>query len=369
MSLRPSFLRAVAPLLVTAAIVLVLLPLSPAYDLHVFLRAGYAVLHALQVYPRPGSPAVYSGFSFVYPYAAVWPFVPLSAISPELSTAVFFAVSISALFAACVFAVDGDTWPATLVLCSSFAITGLQLGALSPLLCAGAVLLWRLRDRPVAVGVVAAAVVASKLFLLPLLVWLLLARRRRALAYASALTLVLLAAGFLLGPIGPSAYVQILSELGAHEARAGFGLIGALLNLGVAPVVAQAAAMVLGVSLFVGAGLHYRRVHDERVVFGAAIVVSLIVTPVVWSHYLVLLACVLLAFGVRRRWFVLLALASWAVAPPHGVHLDTDLIDGRNSTSIWVAVVVLWFLMVGSSNRSVSVGFERLATARTRRAP
>jgi hypothetical protein len=348
---------------VAVAIVLVLLPLSPSYDLDVFLRAGHAVLHGLQVYPRPGSGAVYSGSSFVYPYAAVWPFVPLSLLPAGLSTPLFFAASVGAMLAACVVAAEGDTWRATLVLCSSFAITGLQLGALSPLLFVGAVFLWRLRDRPIGFALLAAAVVASKLFLAPLLVWLLLARRWRAFAYATGLTLVVLTAGFVFGPIGLSPYVQLLSELGAHEARAGFGLIGALLNIGLAPAVAQAAAIGIAVSLFAAAYLHHRRRHDERVLFGAGIVGSLVLTPVLWSHYLVLLASVPLAFGARRQWFVLLALASWAIAPAHGVHLDADLIEGFNSSGIWMAVAVLVLLKLASSTRAVRVRLERLSSA------
>ena len=47
------------PLLAVAVIVLVFLPLSPAYDLNVFLRAGSALLHGRALYPDPKSPAVY----------------------------------------------------------------------------------------------------------------------------------------------------------------------------------------------------------------------------------------------------------------------------------------------------------------------
>jgi alpha-1,2-mannosyltransferase len=367
LSLEVALTRAVGPLLVAAAIAVLLLPLSPAYDLDVFLRAGHAVVHALQVYPRPGSPAVYSGSSFVYPFAAVLPFVAPSVLPLGVSTALFFVVSIGAMLAACVVAAEGDTLPATLVLCCSFAITGLQLGALSPLLFAGAVFLWRLRHRPVAFAVLAAAVVASKLFLAPLLVWLLLARRWRAFAYATGLTLAVLAAGFVFGPIGPVPYVRLLSQLGAHEARAGFGLIGALLNAGLSQVAAQAAAILLAVSLFAAAHLHYRRWQDERVLFGAGIVASLVLTPVLWSHYLLVVASVLLVFGARREWFVLLALASWAIAPPHGVQLDTDLIHGLNSSGTWMAVAVFLLLKFASSTRPVRVRLERLSTAHAKR--
>lgn len=364
MTLGQGVLRAIVPLLVVTAVVLVFLPLSPADDLDVFLRAGYATLHGLQLYPRAGSPAVYSGSSFVYPYLAAWPFAPLAAMSADLSIALFFAISVGAVLAACFIAADSDPWPATLVLCSCFTITGLQLGALSPLLFAGAVFLWLLRDRPVALGLLAAPVVVSKLFLVPLLLWLLLARRWRAFTYASGFALALLAAGFVLGPIGLSRYAHILSQLGVHEARAGFGLIGALLNAGFAPVTAQTAALVVTTALFVGAYLHHRRVRDERVLFCAGIVASLLLTPVVWSHYLVLLAAPLLALGVRRRWFALLALASWAIAPPHGVHLDTDLIHGVNSSGVWLALVAVSLLMFGTSARPVRERLERILERR-----
>jgi alpha-1,2-mannosyltransferase len=351
---------AIAPLLAVVAVVLVFLPLSPAYDLVVFLRAGYATLHGLQVYPPVGSPAVYSGSSFVYPYIAALPFAPLATISRGLSIDLFFAISVGAVLIACLAAARSDPWRATLVLCSCFTITGLQLGALSPLLFAGTVFLWLLRGRPKALGLLAAAVVVSKLFLAPLLIWLLLARRWRAFAYASGFTLALLTAGFLLGPIGVSRYAHILSALGAHEARAGFGLIGALLNAGVAPAAARTTALVLTAAVFAGAYVHHRRAHDERVLFCAGIVGSLLLTPILWSHYLVFLAAPLLALGAARRWFVLLALASWAIAPPHGVHLDTDVIDGVNSSGAWLAVVLVALSMFGSRAQAVRERLERI---------
>jgi alpha-1,2-mannosyltransferase len=347
-----------------ALIVVVFLPLSPAYDLEVFLRAGSAALHGLSVYPSPGSPAVYSGSSFVYPYLAVWPFVPLAALSSGLSTILFFAFCSGAVIAACLVADGCDPWRALLVLCTAFTITGLQLGALSPLLFAGAFFLWRLRDRPVAFGLLAAAVVASKLFLAPLLIWLLLARRFRAFAWASGSTLVLLAIGFLLGPLGPSSYLRLLSKLGAHEARSGFGLIGALMNAGLGPGMAEGAAAALASAVFLAAYVHWRRARDERVLFCAGIAASLVLTPVLWSHYLVLLPAALLVLNAPRRWFVVLALASWAIAPPHGVHLDTDLIEGVNSSGAWLVVATALLVIArlprkrldGTPRSSVGVG-------------
>jgi hypothetical protein len=319
-------LRVTGPLLLVAAIVLVVLPLSRPYDGDVFLHAGHAVLSGLRVYPIPGSPAVYSGSSFVYPYFAVWPFVALAALPSALGTTIFFALSASAVIAACLIVAEGDPWPAVFVLCTAFAITGLQLGALSPLLFAGTIFLWRLRERPVAFALLAAPVLASKLFLVPLLAWLLLARRYRAFAVASAFTIALLTAGFLAGPLDPAQYLRLLSQLGAHEARSGFGLIGALMNAGLASAAAQPAAAALAVALYAAAYIHDRHTRDERVLFCTGIVASLLVTPVLWSHYLVLLPAALLVMGAARRWLLVLALGSWTLAPPHGAP-DAGLIQ------------------------------------------
>jgi alpha-1,2-mannosyltransferase len=330
-------LPAVAMAGALAVIAAVLLPLTPSYDLDVFLRAGKALLHGGAVYPSPRSAAVYSGHSFVYPFASAWPFVPLAALPATLARGLFLAVSAGAVLMAAMGRADRDRWPAVLVLLTAFTITGLQLGALSPLLLAGAVCLWRLREHPVGLGLLAGVVVTSKLYLAPLLLWLLLSRRYRALAWAFATTLCLLGLGFLVGPIGPVAYAHLLSRLGSHEARAGFGPVGALMNLGLSAAAAQALA-ALAVACLVGAA--YRRWRgggDERVLFAAGIVASLALSPIVWSHYLALVAAIPIVFELRRRWFLALALCSWAIAPPHGVHVHTALL-GVTALGSWLVV-------------------------------
>jgi alpha-1,2-mannosyltransferase len=339
---REAWLRRIrgtaGPALMLITIVVVFLPLSRTYDLGVFLKAGSAVIHGLRVYPRPGTPAVYSGFSFVYPYFAVWPFIPLAALSPALGTAMFFAICSGAVIAACFAAAGGDSRPAVLVLCTSFTITGLQLGALSPLLMAGVVFLWRLRDRPLAFALLAAPVVACKLFLVPLLAWPLLARRYRAFAWASVATLAVLAIGFAVGPLGAAPYLRLLSALGAHEARAGFGLIGALRSAGLASAGAEAVALALAAAVLASAYVHVRRAGDERVLFCAGVVASLLLTPVLWSHYLILLEAGLLVLDAPRRWFAALAVLSWLIAPPHGVDIDVRLLQQIGASGAWLAI-------------------------------
>lgn len=332
-----------------AAIVAVLLPLTPSWDLDVFLRAGSTLLHGGNVYPPPGSPAVYSGHSFVYPFVSAWPFVPLALVPAAVARAIFLACSAILVLAAAVGRSDRDQWPAVLVLCTAFTITGLQLGALSPLLLAGAVYLWRLRDRPAAAGLLAGAVVTSKLFLAPLILWLLFSRRYRAFAWSVGCTCSLLALGFLLGPLGPAGYLRLLSRLGPNEARSGFGPIGALMNLGMTSGLAEAVAAAAAAAVIGVAYRHWRRGGDERFLFSAGIVASLCLSPIVWSHYLVLLAAIPIVFELRRRWFLAFALCSWAIAPPHGVHPHTALL-GVTALGSWL-VIAGTLLVLGLTSR------------------
>jgi hypothetical protein len=203
------------------------------------------------------------------------------------------------------------------------------------------VLLWKLRDRPLLFGLVAAPVIVSKLFLAPLLIWPLIAKRYRALAWASSLTLLLLAFGFITGALSPPGYLRLLSELASHEAGAGFGLIGGLRNAGWTPLAAQAGALVLAAVVIAVAWAEHRRVPDERVLYCAGIVCALLLTPVLWSHYLVLLPAALLALQARRRWFVALVVVSWVMAPPHGLHWTLPVPDQLKSLGPVFAVALL----------------------------
>ena len=183
------------------AIVVLFLPLSQAWDLNVFLRAGQAALHSRDIYPAVGTPDVYSGHAFVYPAVVVWPFAYLALFPQPVATAIYFTVCALAVIAASTFPPSRDRWIPVLVLSTAFTITGLQLGAISPLLFVGTVFLWKLRDRPLLFGLVAAPVIVSKLFLAPLLIWPLLAKRYRAVAWASSLTFLLLGLGFITGSL------------------------------------------------------------------------------------------------------------------------------------------------------------------------
>ena len=341
--------RAATPLATLAFVLVAFRPFAHPADLDVFLRAARALLHGRPVYPRPTSAAVWSQRAFVYPYLTAWSFVPLTVLPVAVARAVFVAGSAVAVALAA--AVGGDElpdpWRATLVLLTTFTITGLQAGALSPLLFAGTVLAWRLRRQPAAFALVAAPLVASKLFLAPLLLWPLIAGRRRAFAASVGGVAALVGTGFVVGPIGPGAYATLLSQLADHESRSGFGLAGGLSGLGLsapwARVLADAAAAVL---LGAAAAAH-RRTGDERRVFAAALAAALLATPTVWSHYLVLVDAALIVLAARRRWFAVAAAASWTMVLPYDIHLSSGHLWSKRAALVaWLLALVAFAALV-----------------------
>lgn len=315
----------VAGLLGLLAVTLYVVFVAPArqLDLDVFLRAGQAVLHGHNPYSSLQSETIRTNAAFVYPIAVAWWFAPLSALG-SAGPVIYAFASICAICLACWWACPRKPLIAAAVLLSSCAIIGLQDGSVNPWLLLGLVAAWRWRDRPVASGVVLAALIVCKLFLWPMLGWLLLTRRYRSTAVAAGLAGTVLAAGWIFGPLGSRGYASMLHVLSGLEAPHAAGLSGLLLGWHASLGAATAMATGIGVVLLATTGYQFRRrsarvVGDrpEVVVFGTAVIASLLASPIVWHHYYLLLAAPLL-LATQSVWpFVALSLVSWAAAAPH----------------------------------------------------
>ncbi len=345
-------LATVALVLLGAAIYAAFVAPIRQVDLDVFLRAGQAVLHGHDPYSSTHSETIRTNAAFVYPLAVAWWFAPLSTIGA--SHVVYAIASLLAIGLACWWARPGQPLIAALVMLSSAAVIGLQDGSVNPWLLLGLIAAWRWRDRPVVSGLAVAALVICKLFLWPVLGWLLLSRRYRAAAIAMVVTAVTLVGGFTFGPLGSSGYASMLHVLSGLEAPHAAGLSGLLIHwhasLALATVIATAIAMLL----LAAAGYQYRRgaqqfrysrqagdVGREILVFGAAVVAALFASPIVWHHYYLLLAAPLLV-ATRSVWpFVVLSLASWAAAAPHAttqVHTAIGYVLGLGGIGV-IAVI------------------------------
>jgi hypothetical protein len=320
----------------TAVWVLFLRPVARS-DLSVYLGAAHDVLHGLSPYPELGTASVWSGTAFVYPVAAVLPFVPLELLPRAVTDLGYFALAVLALLLAVWWSPSRYSLPAYLgVLGAATTLRGLQVGTLNAFLLLGCVAAWQFRDRAGRTASALAPVFVSKLFLLPLALWLLVARRWRALAVTAAVAVVLLLGGFAVGPIGAGDYARLLGELSAHETDQGFALNRLALGLGLAPGPARWSVLGVGAVVLAVALTVWRRTGNEVVVFGGCVVAALLVSPIVWSHYLVLALAPLLAAAAGGWSYAAFAAVTWALVPPVGA-----------GPFAWLSDHVPWLVKIG----------------------
>jgi hypothetical protein len=232
--------------------------------------------------------------------------------------------------------------------------SALGFGTIGPLLLLAAAASWRLRRSPWS-GVLLALAAAAKLFMWPLLIWLLLTRRFRASVAAAGTLGVLIAVWAATNRDGLARYPATLRALErGHPSSYSPRSLWLALGLPGAQFVAVAIALV-GVVLIA-------RARDDKAGFAAAIAVSLLATPLLWLHYLVLLLIPLALYRPRLSWPWLLPLALWVTPEP------------EPHASIWriglvvVTVIVVWVGGEGrpSGPRWLTARFANRLTARRR---
>jgi hypothetical protein len=313
-ALRPRLerLRFVTPLLlrsnVCAFIFLVVLP-APFYafiaaraitgdrrgsDFLSFWQAGRHVLHSQSPYPLLASlPAVADRFTFepfVYPAPAAYWMVPLAILPFAVAKSLFFALNFGSIVVALRLMGVRDWRCLAVAFLSVPVVSGISLGTFGSLLLLGAAAAWRYRDTTVRLGLIVAVMIVAKLFLWPLWLWLVYTRRFRAALLSAAVGVTLTAAAWWgMGFAGLREYPRLLSrmtELVGVNSYSPFALIHAF---GVSAAITQRLVLAGGAVLVVVVAWRFRAVRTDERAFVAAIGMSLVLTPILWPHYLVLL--------------------------------------------------------------------------------
>jgi hypothetical protein len=248
------------------------------FDLHVMWEAGHDVVTGDSPYP------------FVYPAPAAFLMAPFGALPWSLAVVAFTLTLVGAVVLALRLLGVRDWRCYALALASLPMASSIMIGTLSPLLALGAAAAWRYRDRRYVVAIAIVAVVVTKIFLWPLLIWLVATRR-----FGTAVTTILLGIGVTLGcwailafdglreyPNGIGRIAGLVQER-SYSPFALFRLLG--LSTGSARVVVGALTLA---ALLAIVALARGRDGDRRS-FVAALVVGLLASPIVWMHYLVLL--------------------------------------------------------------------------------
>lgn len=324
-SYRITFATATGVLAISLAWWLTFLASARRSDLHVFIVAGSRVLHGHTPYLPLTSAHIYGGSAFVYPAVMAWLFSPFSLLPFQIADAIFFALSIGLIVGSLYLLGVRHPVAYLAVLAAGPTIRSLQVGAINALLLALLALAWRFRERWPLVGLAIAGALVSKLFLAPMVLWLVVTRRFRAAVVAGVVSGLVVLAGCWSTHIGVTGFRHLLSTLGRHESVGGYSIIGQLVRDGLPYPAAQATGVTLAL-VIVAYGWRSRALVSGSVArdahrFVCCLVAALVASPIVWSHYLLLLVAVPALSHSRKVAWVVLAAASWIpVVPASGSH-------------------------------------------------
>jgi hypothetical protein len=294
------------------------------YDFGVFLHAGDEVRAGRNPYPPPATIAHGSlGAPYAYPPVLAVAVVPLAAL-PERAVhntyvpGVLFSLLLIAATVGGLLLLDVRDWrcyPFALV--SPITVEPVEYGAVGPLLFLLVAVAWRFRDRAAVAAPASGAAAVLKLFLAPLLLWLVFTRRTRAALLGALVALSLaLVSWAAIGFRGLEGYPRLLRRLAHVEAESSYSAFAVLRALGFHDHVAQALTLVAGVALLAlawGAARTVRlsRLEQDRRSLILVLAAALVLTPILWLHYLVLL---LVPIALARPRLSLLWLAPLAFA-------------------------------------------------------
>lgn len=320
----PVVVFAVLPAFVVASTLLFAAHGRFAFDFEQFHAGARDVLRGDSPYPAVGalpsreeaeslSPEeVQQAFGFPYPASTALALAPLAALPFAAAAALFTAVLLAA-GAWTLWLLGVRDWRCYGV-CAAWlpVLSAVRLGALTVLLAALAAAAWRYRARPVVAGLAIGGAVAAKLFLWPLLLWLLVTRRFRAAAAALGTIVVAAVPAFVLLGFGwVSDYAALLGRLSDGMEDKGYSTVALLVAAGAPESYAHVAPLALGLTVLAAVPVVARRPSGDRRAFVVAIAAALLLSPIVWLHYFALLVVPVALARRRLSLLWLLPLVFW----------------------------------------------------------
>jgi hypothetical protein len=288
-------------------------------DFGVFRSAAISVVHGRSPYVAPTPEALAHFDKFVYPPVAALLFAPFAAFPPEAGRALMFVAGVAALLGA-LRVLGVEDWRCYgLAIVSAPAVNSLGVGAITSFLLLGAALAWRHRGNTWVAGVATAFTAVLKLFLWPLGIWLLATRRWRAAAVCAGTGLILLVGGWaVIDFTGLRSYPTLVHVLEKIEGPVSYSVVALF---GLTGAAATAATVVLSLASICAVCLAARGADGDRRAFAIAVLVSLVATPLLWLHYLLLLYVPIALYRPRLSglWFVPLALWATPTTHSHGI--------------------------------------------------
>lgn len=279
------------------------------FDLHVMWKAGHDIVTGHSPYP------------FVYPAPAAFFMVPFGLLPWKLAVAAFTLVLIGSVILALRLLQVTDWRCYAAVLACMPMTSSITIGTLSPLLLLAAAAAWRYRDRRFVVAAALVGAVATKIFLWPLGIWLIATRRFRTAATTVVLGIATVFGSWaLLGFDGLREYPHRISRVAGLEQDRSYSPFSLARALGLSTSAAHVAIAVLALVAIAAIVLLARGRDGDRRAFVAAVGGGLLLSPIVWPHYLVILFAPIALYRPRLSAAWVVPLLFWLLPGPesHG---------------------------------------------------
>jgi hypothetical protein len=310
------------------------------YDFHhSFWPAADAVLHHRNPYPPLDVHVLAKRTAFVYPPIVAIVIAPVALLPVGVATLIAVLLT-AACVPATLWVLGVRDWRCyTLTLASPPVFACIQTAAISAPLALALALAWRGRASGWSTPVWIVVMIATKLFLWPVLLWLALVRGLRCAALTASAAALVVVGPWLLGFPGERAYPRLLSLLTDIEGNHAYTPRSLALSLGAGSHVAETVAILAGGAVLVAAVAIRNRPDADRRVFALTLLAALLLSPIVWGHYLLVLLPPI-AIASRRLgpvWFV-----------PWALHFagDTWLVPSTSEIAIALGTMTLITLLV-----------------------
>jgi hypothetical protein len=308
---------------------------------HAFWPAAHRVLDGLSPYVEPNDPIVAGGAAFVYPAPAALLVAPFGLLSRGTGEVIFTLLNVGAMVAALRLLDIRDLRVYGMALLWAPVFSAWQTANVTLLLVLGVAVAWRYRERPVVAGATVALLISVKLFLWPLMLWLIATRRLRAAAYAVAIGVALNAVSWLvLGLDELPRYTRLARALTDAEEGRAYTLGAYALHHGASRPAAYAIGLTVAAVVAVACVVAGRRGKDETALT-LCIAASLLATPLVWVHYFALLLVPVALADKKLTWLWALPFLMWVCPPTRPT--SVQLVVALAVSTIVVAGVVRVF--------------------------
>ena len=234
-----------------------------AFDTRQYWQGGNDIVNGISPYPSSAllanagdhldAAGILEVFRFAYPPSVAVAFAPLGMLGFDLAAAIWGAALIVSLLAA-VWILGVRDWRVFgVVIGSAPVIDAVRIGTMTPLLLLLLAVAWRWRDRRWLVSGSLAAAIALKLFLWPLVVWLVATRRwLEAVMTAGLAAVATFGAWAAIGFDGLTTYPELVRRLVDIVEVRGFSLVALGVEAGLSQRAAEVLPWLVGLSLLVG---------------------------------------------------------------------------------------------------------------------